>query len=74
VHSPAPPCVHLQVHEFAHHVHIVGLPECVYNATVAAYNHGVTRSAAYTSGIYMASNHFEYIAMATQAWFQVTRG
>jgi hypothetical protein len=64
----------LQVHEFGHHIHIVALPDCVYNATVATYNHSVKTSRAYTSGIYMARDVFEYMANAIQAWFEVRHG
>jgi hypothetical protein len=59
-----------QVHEFGHHIHLVALPDCVYEASTKAYN-SAANSGAYTPGIYMIGDVYEYMAGAVSAWFQV---
>jgi hypothetical protein len=60
-----------QVHEFGHHIHLVALTNCEAEAATLAYMHA-NASGSYSPESYMIVNEYEYIAMATEAWFQVS--
>jgi hypothetical protein len=66
-----PAATALQVHEFAHHIHLVALTYCESNANTVAYKNA-NASRSYSPESYMISDEFEYLAEATHARFQVS--